>query len=57
MQSRWLAAGVCFSQEKPIVARIKLDTDRTVGQIDKLIYGNFIEHLGRCIDGGVCEEG
>ena len=21
-----------------------------------MIYGNFIEHLGRCIDGGIFEE-
>ena len=51
-----LAAGMCLSQEKPMVAHIKIDTDRTVGQIDKLIYGNFIEHLGRCIEGGVFEQ-
>ena len=38
-------------------ARIKIDTDRQKGQIDKLIYGNFIEHLGRCIYGGVYEPG
>ena len=37
-------------------ARIKLDTDRVVGDIDPKIYGNFIEHLGRCIDGGIFEE-
>ena len=27
-------------------ARIKIDTDRVTGEIDNLIYGNFIEHLG-----------
>jgi alpha-N-arabinofuranosidase len=37
-------------------ARIKIDIDRVVGEIDKLIYGNFIEHLGRCIEGGVFDE-
>ena len=37
-------------------ARIKIDTDRVTGEIDKLIYGNFIEHLGRCIEGGVFDE-
>ncbi|MBE7170278.1 MAG: alpha-N-arabinofuranosidase [Williamsia sp.] len=34
-------------------ARIKIDLDRTVGEIDKNIYGNFAEHLGRCIYGGI----
>jgi alpha-N-arabinofuranosidase len=38
-------------------ARIKLDTSRTVGLIDHKLYGNFLEHLGRCIEGGVFEEG
>jgi hypothetical protein len=36
---------------------VKIDTERVIGDIDPLIYGNFIEHLGRCIDGGVFEEG
>jgi len=34
-------------------ARIKIDIDRTVGQIDRNLYGNFVEHLGRCVYGGV----
>jgi alpha-N-arabinofuranosidase len=36
--------------------RIKIDTERTIGTIDKKIYGNFTEHLGRCIEGGIFEE-
>src|SRR5580698_2584841 len=38
-------------------ARIKVDTDRAISDIDPKIYGNFIEHLGRCIEGGVFQEG
>lgn len=38
-------------------ARIKLDFDRQVGVIDRKIYGNFTEHLGRCIYGGIYDEG
>src|SRR5438067_4574718 len=38
-------------------AHITIDPDRVIGQIDPKIYGNFIEHLGRCIEGGVFEEG
>ncbi len=34
-------------------ARIKIDIDRTIGRIDKNLYGNFVEHLGRCVYGGV----
>ena len=40
----------------PLRARVKIDTERVIGDIDPKIYGNFIEHLGRCIDGGVFEE-
>ena len=38
-------------------ARIKIDLERTIGRVDPRIYGGFIEHLGRCIYGGVYEEG
>ncbi|MBN1127332.1 MAG: hypothetical protein JXA82_20185 [Sedimentisphaerales bacterium] len=38
-------------------ARIKIDIDRTIGEIDKNIYGNFVEHLGRCVYGGIYEPG
>ena len=37
-------------------ARVKIDTERVIGLIDKKIYGNFTEHLGRCIEGGIFEE-
>jgi len=38
------------------VARIKIDLDRRLGRIDRNVYGNFAEHLGRCIYGGIYEE-
>ena len=38
-------------------ARIKIDPDRTIGEISPLLYGNFVEHLGRCVYGGVYEPG
>ena len=37
-------------------ARIKIDTERVIGPIDPKLYGNFTEHLGRCIEGGIFEE-
>ncbi|MGI9050189.1 MAG: alpha-N-arabinofuranosidase [Rubrobacteraceae bacterium] len=36
--------------------RIKIDLDRKVGQLDRRVFGGFIEHLGRCIYGGVFDE-
>ncbi len=43
--------------EPPLKARLLVDTDRRLGTIDPKLYGNFIEHLGRCIYGGVYDEG
>jgi len=37
-------------------ARIKIDTDRTIGEVDPLVFGNFAEHLGRMIYGGIYDE-
>ena len=39
------------------MARIDIQTDRPVGTVDERIFGGFIEHLGRCVYGGVFEEG
>jgi alpha-L-arabinofuranosidase len=39
------------------MARIAVDLGRTLGRVDRRIFGNFIEHLGRCIYGGVFEPG
>ena len=38
-------------------ARIILDTDYRVGQVDPRIYGAFVEHLGRAVYGGIYEPG
>jgi alpha-N-arabinofuranosidase len=37
-------------------ARIKIDVDRTIGTVDPLLFGNFAEHLGRMIYGGIYDE-
>ena len=39
------------------VAVIKLDLDRATSAVDRRILGGFTEHLGRCIYGGVFDEG
>src|ERR1035441_7346782 len=43
------------AQSRPAV--IKIDTDRAIGEVDPHLFGNFTEHLGRCIYGGIFEEG
>jgi alpha-N-arabinofuranosidase len=40
-----------------ILARIDIDVDRPIGSVDPRIFGGFIEHLGRCIYGGIFDEG
>ena len=38
-------------------ARIKIDIDRTIGEIHPHLFGGFAEHLGRMIYGGIYDEG
>ncbi len=45
--------GLPAEETNPQVTRVKLDVERRGGEIDPKIYGNFIEHLGRCIYGGI----
>jgi alpha-N-arabinofuranosidase len=52
---RALAAQAPLGQ--PLRASLKIDLERRLGTIDPNIYGNFIEHLGRCIYGGIYDEG
>ncbi len=39
------------------MGRIGIDLARRIGAVDRRIFGNFIEHLGRCIYGGIYDEG
>jgi alpha-L-arabinofuranosidase len=39
------------------VTRIAIDPSRPVGRLDRNVFGGFVEHLGRCIYGGLYEEG
>ncbi len=50
------ARGSGQGSEEPMRARLSVDLDHRLGTIDPNIYGNFIEHLGRCIYGGVYDE-
>jgi alpha-N-arabinofuranosidase len=40
-----------------MTATIKLDRDRQIGTVDRRILSGFAEHLGRCIYGGIYDEG
>jgi alpha-L-arabinofuranosidase len=40
-----------------MTTRIRIDVGRRVGTIDRRIFGQFIEHLGRCVYGGIYDEG
>jgi len=57
-----LSVALCLSavgraQVAPEKARIKIDTDRVIGEVHPYLFGNFSEHLGRCIYGGIYEPG
>ncbi|HXE13535.1 MAG TPA: alpha-L-arabinofuranosidase C-terminal domain-containing protein [Bryobacteraceae bacterium] len=45
------------AQTGSLETHVRLDPARTIGEIDPKIYGNFAEHLGRCIEGGIFDEG
>jgi len=45
------------AQPAPGRARIKLDPERVIAEVHPHVFGNFVEHLGRCVYGGVFEEG
>ena len=38
-------------------AKITLAKEFKIGEIDKRIYGSFVEHLGRAVYGGIYEPG
>ena len=38
-------------------AKMILDKDYVISDVDKRIYGNFVEHLGRCVYTGIYEPG
>src|SRR5579875_820557 len=50
-----MAAAGQSAAEPPVRATLKIDLERRLGEVDPNIYGNFIEHLGRCIYGGIYE--
>jgi len=61
MKMNYLFKGILFTlfglgsllPAKAQDARIKIDIERTIGEVNENIYGNFVEHLGRCVYGGI----
>ena len=37
--------------------RVHLSRDAAIGETDRRLFGAFIEHLGRCVYGGIFEPG
>jgi alpha-L-arabinofuranosidase len=52
-----LSGSLAFLRAQARAAVIKIDTDRVIGEVDPHLFGNFTEHLGRCIYGGIFDEG
>ena len=40
-----------------VEARIVVDRDFEIGEIDRRLFGTFVEHIGRCVYGGIFEPG
>lgn len=38
-------------------ARVVLDSAFTIGTVDRRLFGSFVEHMGRCVYGGIYEPG
>ena len=38
-------------------ARVIVDRDFEIGEIDRRLFGTFVEHIGRCVYGGIFEPG
>jgi alpha-L-arabinofuranosidase len=39
------------------MARIKIDVNRPIGAVDPMVFGQFIEHMYRCLYTGIYDEG
>lgn len=60
-QNHWIAKGL-FAQNaaaasSSTVARVYVDTRRTISPIDRNLFGSFLEHLGRAIYEGIYDPG
>jgi len=51
-----LLGSIISCQPQKEVNQVKIDFNQTDAPIEKYIYGQFIEHLGKCIYGGIWAE-
>ena len=38
-------------------AKLVIDPAFTVAEVDERVFGSFVEHMGRCVYGGIYEPG
>ena len=53
----WLGRAVYALSPPPDPARVVVDSSRKVADLDRRLFGSFIEHLGRAVYGGIYEPG
>ncbi|HEX7799732.1 MAG TPA: alpha-N-arabinofuranosidase, partial [Asticcacaulis sp.] len=41
----------------PLTARLVADRDFVIAPLDRRVFGTFVEHMGRCVYGGIYEPG
>jgi alpha-L-arabinofuranosidase len=49
--------GLALAQSGSSVARVYLDPAQKIAPLDRMVFGSFIEHLGRSVYGGIYEPG
>ena len=42
--------------QRPLAAEVEVDAGAVIGQINPYVYGHFVEHLERCVYGGIWTE-
>ena len=53
----WLGRALYAMSPPPDPARVVVDASRKVADLDRRLFGSFIEHLGRSVYGGIYEPG
>ena len=58
-QGHCTQASTGYPADLPLMttAHITLDADFTLSELDRRIFGSFVEHLGRCVYSGIFEPG
>jgi len=57
LANSWLGRGFFAVTSPPDVARVVVDPSRRIAEIDRRLFGSFIEHLGRAVYGGIYDSG